>query len=110
MLTPTREKIFLAFLGLAIPLCQAAYAEEKTPPPLERLASAALEAAAQGKSLLPIESGENVSVSFVKPGSDPWRFGILQKLRVKTPLARLLKVIDDTKAYVGLFQIGRAHV
>ncbi len=60
-------------------------------------------ATAKGGTFLPVNVSETVSVSFIKLGDDPWRMGILQKMRVNAPLDRLVHAIDDTDGYVGIF-------
>jgi hypothetical protein len=95
----TRSKDFL-FL-LALPCCAHAADFSSEATKVSELAEAA---AKQGRPLFPVDKTETVSVSFVKIGTDPWRMGLLQKVRVNAPFENLVRVIDDTAAYVGLFQ------
>ncbi len=96
----TRIKVLLGVAALAT----AATARADFAASSATIAEKAKRAAEAGASLFPITEKESVSVSFVKLGDDPWRLGLLQKAHVNAPVEKLVRAVDDTDAYVGIFQ------
>ncbi|MGZ3655416.1 MAG: hypothetical protein ACXVCS_07660 [Bdellovibrionota bacterium] len=53
---------------------------------------------------IPAATGE-AKISFVQlDPTDPWSLGVLRVMRVHVPPKKLIPVVDDVPAYVGLFK------
>ncbi len=48
-------------------------------------------------------AAEDITVTFIHLSDDPWKYALLQVMRVQAPLKCLQTVVDDVKGYVGIF-------
>ena len=94
---------------LALSLSAASLAGHAEPPGPEEAAKWAQGAvAALGANLPPFLNpapGRDPSLFFVRlNGGDPWSYGVVRAMRLRASPARVRSVLDDTGAYVGLFE------